>query len=322
MSQKLQRQYESSPLHGANAPYIEALYEAFLDDPSSVTPAWRQFFSGFGNGAGPDVAHGPVQTALRHRLLSPDAGRRGTASVAVARHAEPSSEKQAAVARLIQVYGMRGHQIADLDPLGLWERHVPAVLKLDYLGLDEADMDTEFFAGGLAGSGSRRMTLREILALLKRIYCGKIGAEFAHLSRARERLWLRERFEATAADLQLSGAERRAILESLNRAEGIERYLNTKYVGQKRFSLEGGEGLIPMLDDLIQRAGEQAVSEIVIGMAHRGRLNVLVNVLGKSPQELFSEFEGEYDLAALDGSGDVKYHMGFSMTPKAILSCQ
>lgn len=312
MSQKLQRQYESSPLHGANAPYVEALYEAFLDDPSSVTPAWRQFFSGFGNGAGPDVAHGPVQSALRHRLLAPRARARGATNGAGAQSAERSSEKQAAVARLIQVYGMRGHQIADLDPLGLWERHVPAVLKLDYLGLDEADMDTEFFAGGLAGSGSPRMTLREILALLKRIYCGKIGAEFAHLSRARERLWIRERFEAIGGDPQLGSGEQRAILESLNRAEGIERYLNTKYVGQKRFSLEGGEGLIPMLDDLIQRAGEQSVSEIVIGMAHRGRLNVLVNVLGKSPGELFSEFEGAYDLDKLGGSGDVKYHMGFS----------
>ncbi|MDH3419433.1 MAG: 2-oxoglutarate dehydrogenase E1 component [Gammaproteobacteria bacterium] len=312
MSQKLERQVESSPLHGANAPYVEALYEAFLDDPASVTPAWRQFFSGFGNGAGPDVAHGPLQTALRHRLLEPRARARRVAPGVVMRNAEQSSEKQAAVSRLIQVYGMRGHQIADLDPLGLWERHVPAVLKLDYLGLSDADMDTEFFAGGLAGSGSRRMKLREILALLKRIYCGKIAAEFAHVSRARERLWIRERFEATAGDLQPSAEEQRAILEGLNRAEGIERYLNTKYVGQKRFSLEGGEGLIPMLDDLIQRAGEQGVSEIVIGMAHRGRLNVLVNVLGKSPQELFSEFEGAYDLAALDGSGDVKYHMGFS----------
>ena len=285
MSQKLQRQIESSPLHGANAPYVEALYEAFLDDPASVTPAWRQFFSGFGNGTGPDTAHGPVRSALTTRLLAPRRRDGRTTSSIATRGAEPSSEKQAAVARLIQVYGMRGHQIADLDPLGLWERHVPAVLKLDYLGLDDADMDTEFFAGGLAGSGSRRMKLREILAVLKRIYCGKIGAEFAHLSRARERLWIRERFEATVGGPQLGAAEQKAILESLTHAEGIERYLNTKYVGQKRFSLEGGEGLIPMLDDLIQRAGGQAVNEIVIGMAHRGRLNVLVNVLGNSPDE-------------------------------------
>jgi 2-oxoglutarate dehydrogenase E1 component len=309
MSQDLERQYESSPLNGGNAPYVEGLYEAFLDDPTRVAPEWRRFFSGLTNGAAAEVPHGPVVSGLAERLKAPPAAARRGAS---GESAQPASEKQAAVARLIQVYGMRGHQIADLDPLGLWERHVPAVLKLDYLGLDEADMATEFFAGGLAGSGEKRMTLRDILALLKRIYCGKIGAEFAHLSRARERLWIRERFESMMSDLAFSQAEQRAIFASLNRAEGIERYLNTKYVGQKRFSLEGGEGLIPMLDDMIQRAGEQGVQEIVIGMAHRGRLNVLVNVLGKSPQELFSEFEGAYDLNALSGSGDVKYHMGFS----------
>ncbi len=309
MSQELKRQYESSPLHGANAPYVEALYETYLEDPSRVAPGWREFFSTLSNGGGADVAHGPLLAEVAQRL---QAQRRTSGASPAAASSQPASEKQAAVARLIQVYGMRGHQIADLDPLGLWERHVPAVLKLDYLGLDSVDMETEFYPGGLAGTGRKRMKLREIIAVLKRIYCGKIGAEFAHLSRARERLWIRERFESTMFDLKFSQAEQRAIFASLNRAEGIERYLNTKYVGQKRFSLEGGEGLIPMLDDLIQRAGEQGVQEIVIGMAHRGRLNVLVNVLGKSPQELFSEFEGAYDLDALAGSGDVKYHMGFS----------
>src|SRR5690606_17291487 len=202
-------------------------------------------------------------------------------------------------------YSLRGHQIADLDPLGLWERHTPSVLKLEFLGLDESDLDKEFYTGGLAGTGNSRMKLADILALLKKIYCGKLAAEFAHISRARERLWLREQFEATRTRAVFDVTERRAILASLTRAEGIERYLNTRYVGQKRFSLEGGETLIPILDDLIQRAGEAGVQELVIGMAHRGRLNVLVNVLGKSPRDLFSEFEGDYDLATLKGSGDV-----------------
>jgi len=310
MSTELQRQYASSPLHGANAPYIEALYEAYLDNPAGVSAGWQRYFKGLSNGGPQDIAHGPLLAALTQRLqTSPRPAVNGAARP---RSGEPASEKQAAVARLIQVYGMRGHQIADLDPLGLWERHVPAVLKLDYLGLDESDLDVEFYAGGLVGIDRKRMTLRDILAALKQIYCGKIGAEFAHLSRARERLWLRERFEATMVNFEFTDAEQRAILGSLTRAEGIERYLNTKYVGQKRFSLEGGEGLIPMLDDLIQQAGQQGVQEIVIGMAHRGRLNVLVNVLGKSPQELFSEFEGAVDLDTLAGSGDVKYHMGFS----------
>ncbi len=310
MSTRLQRQYESSPFHGANAPYIEALYESYLEDPASVSDEWRRLFIGLNGDKAAEVAHAPVVAALTKRLRS--AGVSALNGGAVAAPASQASEKQAAVSRLIQVYIMRGHQIADLDPLGLWERHIPAVLKFDYLGLDDADLDTEFFTGGLAGTGHTRVKLRDILALLKQIYCGKIGAEFAHLSRARERLWLRERFEAEMVKRSDNEVEQRRILASLNRAEGIERYLNTKFVGQKRFSLEGAEALIPLLDDLIQRAGEQGLEEIVIGMAHRGRLNVLVNVLGKSPQELFSEFEGDLDRTELMGSGDVKYHMGFS----------
>ena len=223
-----------------------------------------------------------------------------------------ANEKQAAVSRMIQVYSLRGHQIADLDPLGLMDRHVPGVLKLDYLGLTEADMDTEFVTGGLAGTGDRRMKLRDIIGLLKKIYCGKVGAEFAHVSRARERLWLRKHFEQGMVSGGLDEEERLWLLEKLTGAEGIERYLHTRFVGQKRFSLEGGESLIPMLEDLIQRGGASGIRELVIGMAHRGRINVLVNVLGKSPEELFDEFEGNVDPEDMKGSGDVKYHKGYS----------
>ncbi|HEX6997980.1 MAG TPA: 2-oxoglutarate dehydrogenase E1 component [Gammaproteobacteria bacterium] len=308
MNKPIDRQYETSPLQAANAAYLEDLYESFLADPSRVSPEWRAYFASLAGGAH-EVAHRPVVRELEARL-------KATPALGLPLVAQPvadgASEKQAAVSRLIQVYSLRGHQIADLDPLGLWERHTPTVLKLEFLGIEEADLDKEFYTGGLAGTGNARMKLRDILALLKRIYCGKLGAEFAHISRARERLWLRENFEAARTHWTFSPEEQRAILASLTRAEGIERYLNTRYVGQKRFSLEGGETLIPILDDLIQRAGEQGVQELVIGMAHRGRLNVLVNVLGKSPRDLFSEFEGDYDLATLKGSGDVKYHMGFS----------
>lgn len=310
MTRLFQQQYESTPLQGANATYVEALYEAYLEDPASVPSAWRQYFSSIGAEAG-DIAHGPIVAEVGRRLRQlPGVGPAPAAARAPA--AAQASEKQAAVSRLIQVYSLRGHQIADLDPLGLWERPMPAVLKRDYLDFEEADFDREFYTGGLAGTGNERMTLRDILALLKRIYCGKLAAEFAHISRARERLWLRQRFENWMANGRFTADERRSILNSLTRAEGIERYLNTKYVGQKRFSLEGAETAIPILDDLIQQAGSGGVQEVAIGMAHRGRLNVLVNVLGKSPQELFSEFEGTYDPATLKGSGDVKYHMGFS----------
>ncbi|WP_405238870.1 2-oxoglutarate dehydrogenase E1 component [Lentisalinibacter orientalis] len=313
MSQSLKEQYASSPLFGSNASAVEALYEQFLDDPDSVPERWRRFFGDIAPDADGEVPHGPIRDAFRERSLA--AGGNGRAGTAVSRgrtRAVTASEKQAAVSRLIQVYSLRGHQIADLDPLGLQERHVPAVLKFDFLGLSDADLDDEFYTGGLAGTGHERMKLRDILALLRKIYCGKIGAEFAHISRARERLWLRERFERGMAEDHLDVEQRRWLMEQLTRAEGIERYLHTRYVGQKRFSLEGGESLIPLLDDLIQRGGEGGIKEVVIGMAHRGRINVLVNLLGKSPEELFSEFEGKVDLENLSGSGDVKYHMGFS----------
>ena len=310
MSALLERQYESSPIHGSNAPYVEALYEAYLDDPDSVSEEWGRYFGGFGD-TQRDVPHRPIIRAVRERpqqslAVAAGIGWEGSPP------SEQASEKQAAVSRLIQVYSLRGHQIADLDPLGLWKRSTPAVLKLDFLGIEEADLDDEFFTGGLAGSGHERMKLRDILDLLEQVYCGRIAIEFAHISRARERLWLRQRFEEDRAGSGLSREGRRLVYASLNRAEGLERYLNTKFVGQKRFSLEGGETLIPILDDLIRTAGERGVQEVVIGMAHRGRLNVLVNVLGKAPQELFSEFADDRDLSKIRGTGDVKYHMGFS----------
>ena len=308
MTTLFEKLYRSTPLQGANAAYVEALYEAFLEDPAGVPVVWRRYFETFG-GERVDVAHGPIVRAMADRV------RVRPARSALSRNGAPvgeASEKQAAVSRLIQAYSLRGHQIADLDPLGLWQRPTPAVLTLDFLGLHDGDLEHEFYTGGAGEIGNQRMRLRDIIALLKRIYCGTLAAEFAHISLASERVWVRERFERSKVRERMSAEERRAILASLTRAEGIERYLNTRYVGQKRFSLEGGETLIPMLDDLIQRAGVAGVQELAIGMAHRGRLNVLVNVLGKSPRELFSEFEGAYDLTRLRGSGDVKYHMGFS----------
>jgi 2-oxoglutarate dehydrogenase E1 component len=308
MSTVIKHQYDTSHLQGANATYVEWLYEQYLAEPGSVPPQWRQYFGTLAT-TGAEVPHGPIVQAVAERLRQ----RSGPVAAAAA-HGEPAPaiEKQAAVSRLIQVYSLRGHQVADLDPLGLWQRPAPAVLSFDFLGLDESDLQREFSTGGLAGTGHTRMKLQDILALLKQIYCGKLAAEFAHISRARERLWLREQFEACRVHWTFPHEEQKTILDSLTRAEGIERYLNTRFVGQKRFSLEGSETLIPALDDLIQRAGEAGVQELVIGMAHRGRLNVLVNVLGKSPSDLFSEFEGAYDLARLKGSGDVKYHKGYS----------
>ena len=313
MSTSIKEQLASTPLFGANATAIERLYEQYLEDPGSVPAGWRDYFGSMGD---PDAE--VVHSKIREELLAQarEGRRAGTVTTRTSGKPVTTGEKQAAVARLIQVYSLRGHQIADIDPLGIMDRRVPGVLKLDYLGLTDADMDTEFSTGGLAGTGNDRMKLRDILDLLKSIYCGKIGAEFAHVSRARERLWLRRRFEEGAAADMLTDEERLWTLEQLTCAEGIERYLHTRYVGQKRFSLEGGESLIPMLDDIIQKGGASGIREIIIGMAHRGRINVLVNVFGKNPEELFEEFEGNYDLDELKGSGDVKYHKGYSADMK------
>jgi 2-oxoglutarate dehydrogenase E1 component len=305
MTQSLAQRYAGSALYGSNAGYVEELYAAYLKDPAAIPEAWRGYFRSL-----------PPELAGVRSLPAPaPAPARGNGS-ATAAAAGPvpgqAAQKQAAVSRLIQVYSLRGHQVADLDPLGLMERRQPAVLQLDYLGLGEADMDTEFYVGSFAGQSDVRMTLRQLLEQLRQVYAGKVGADFAHLPRGRERIWIREQMERGMLHNPLGPDGRRNILAQLTAAEGIERYLHTRFVGQKRFSLEGGESLIVLLDDLIQQSGVAGIQEMVIGMAHRGRINVLVNVLGKSPAELFSEFEGHYNPATLKGSGDVKYHMGFS----------
>jgi 2-oxoglutarate dehydrogenase E1 component len=305
MSQSLADQFATTALSGGNAAFIEELYEAYLRDPGSLDPKWRDYFSALGGGGG-EIPHGPIRERLLARLNSPvRAAPQGSQS-------DGASAKQGAVSRLIQVYMNRGHLVANLDPLGLQERAKPYVLDLQYFGLADADLDTEFFTGSRNHAIPERTTLRNILADLKFIYTDTIGAEFAQVSDTEERLWLQDGFQVARMQRRFSVDEKKNILWQLTAAEGLERYLHTKYVGQKRFSLEGGDSLIPLLDELVQQAGRDGVEETIIGMAHRGRLNVLVNLLGKAPKDLFSEFEGQYDLAKLRGSGDVKYHKGFS----------
>jgi 2-oxoglutarate dehydrogenase E1 component len=294
---------EPTPLYGGNADFLDALYEQYLRDPASVEPQWRTYFASLGPPAGGELAHAPVRAAIAERAAS------GAAAAAPASGADA---RQAAVSRLIQVWINRGHLLATIDPLGLSPRPRPRVLDLDYFGLTPADLDTEFFTGSRTLAVPKRMKLRDILAQLQYVYAGNVGAEFAHMSDSDERLWLQDEFQDGRLKGRFTSEERRNILWQLTAAEGLERYLHTKYVGQKRFSLEGADALIPLLDDLIQNSGAAGIEEVVIGMAHRGRLNVLVNLLGKSPAALFSEFEGVYDPSRLKGSGDVKYHKGFS----------
>ncbi|MHB1814672.1 MAG: 2-oxoglutarate dehydrogenase E1 component [Steroidobacteraceae bacterium] len=296
---------EPTPLFGGNADFLDTLYEQYLRDPASCDVRWRQYFDALPGAPGGEQPRARIEERLVARA------RQGH-SLAPPGLARSADARQAAVSRLIQVWMNRGHLVANIDPLGLVERPRPHVLELEYFKLSPADLDAEFYTGSRTEAVRKRMPLREILRELKIIYGGTVGAEFAHISESTERLWLQDRFQAGRLQHRFTAEEKHNILWQLTAAEGHERYLHTKYVGQKRFSLEGGETLIPMLDDLIQQCGSAAVEEVVIGMAHRGRLNVLVNLLGKPPSLLFSEFEGNYDLSHLKGSGDVKYHKGFS----------
>jgi 2-oxoglutarate dehydrogenase E1 component len=307
MATSLSELLASTPLSAGNAPFVEALYEQFLSDPQSVEPKWREYFQKVRDGAAAEQIHSTVLAGIAARATRPRMAAASGSSLTA-----DAAAKQGAVSRLVQIYANRGHLIAKLDPLGMQQRPRPRVLELAYFGLSEADLDTEFLTGSRPAEVAPKLKLREIIAQLEFTYCGTIGAEFAHVSDTEERLWLQDQFLVGRLKGKLNTEEQKNLLWQLSAAEGLERYLHTKYVGQKRFSLEGGDSLIPLLDDLIQQGGQKGIEEAVIGMAHRGRLNVLVNVLGKSPSVLFNEFEGKYDMAHMQGSGDVKYHKGFS----------
>ncbi|MDD5460605.1 MAG: 2-oxoglutarate dehydrogenase E1 component [Methylococcales bacterium] len=304
MSNLLKLFQDSSSLQGSNASFIENLYERFLEDPESVEPSWQQEFRTIHQGTTYETPHSPVVERFA-QLAVKSQGRLAQ----LQGFTEESVKKQAAVSRLINHYRVRGHQIANNNPLG---KTTPPPTDMDpaYYGLIEPDMDTLFDTDALYGAD--RLPLRDIIASLKEIYCGSIGSEFMHISDTYIRRWVINRLESSKANLKLEPETKQWLLKLLTAAEGIEVHLQNKFVGQKRFSLEGGESLIPILDELIQNAGEKGVKEIVIGMAHRGRLNVLVNILGKSPASLFDEFAGTYTPSPGVSSGDVKYHLGFS----------
>lgn len=311
----MELQWRSSQLSGGNASYVEQLYETFLSDPNAVPEQWRTYFEQLPriNGQdGRDIAHSAVreQFVRLGRARSHGALPAATAGGEVTEH----ERKQVRVVQMISAYRQRGHQRAQLDPLGLWQRDPVPDLDLSYHQLSEADLDTTFQCGNLY-LGKESAPLREIVAALEQTYCNTIGAEFMHIVATEERRWIQQRMESVRSRPDYSTETRIHLLERLIAAEGLEKSLAAKYPGVKRFGLEGGESLIPMVDAMIQRCGSYGVKEIVIGMAHRGRLNVLVNLLGKNPADLFDEFEGR---AQYQGSSDVKYHQGFSsnvMTP-------
>ncbi|MFN7288212.1 MAG: 2-oxoglutarate dehydrogenase E1 component, partial [Burkholderiales bacterium] len=300
----------NSYLFGGNAPYVEELYESYLNNPGSVPEQWRQYFDTMqlvpaadGDPQSRDVAHAPIVQSFAERAKA------GTLQPRVMGGDAATARKQVYVQQLIAAYRFLGSRWADLDPLKRQERPVIPELETAFYDFTEGD-HANIYSAANTFFGVDSAPLREVVRLLRETYCGTVGAEFMYLSDPAQKRWIQERLESSRARPSFDADKRRRILERLTAAEGLEKYLHTRYVGQKRFSLEGGESFIASMDEIIQRGGEQGIQEFVIGMAHRGRLNVLVNTLGKMPKDLFAEFEGQHadDLP----SGDVKYHQGFS----------
>jgi 2-oxoglutarate dehydrogenase E1 component len=308
----MERMRRSSHLGGNNLAYVEALYEAFLEDPNQVPAQWRDYFEQLPRVEGAvkgDIPHSPVvqhfERLGRNRLKArPER---------VSTRVESAHElKQMRVQDLISAYRHRGHKKANIDPLGMMERPQMPILDLAYHHLSPADLETTFHTGTFH-YGQGTATLRELVDALERTYCGSIGSEYMHIVDASEQLWVQQRLESVRARPRYTPEQQRMVLDRLTAAEGLERYLHSRYPGTKRFGLEGGESFIPMLHEMLQRLGSHGVIETVLAMAHRGRLNVLVNILGKDPWDLFDEFDGKLVDESMDeGSGDVKYHQGFS----------
>ncbi|WP_230658231.1 2-oxoglutarate dehydrogenase E1 component [Psychrobacter sp. I-STPA10] len=302
-----------SELSADNATYIEALYEQYLLDPNNVDEQWQQYFSQYETGN--DARHHAIQDQFLLLARNQSANKLPSSSVSNSGTADPLASKQMGVQKLISAYRRRGHRRAQLDPLELHPRAEVPDLTLEFHGLSEADLDTVFHTSDL-NIGKSDATLREIIEIMDLVYCNHLGVEYMHVTTSEEKRWMEQYLESTLGHINFDNEKKISILERLTAAEGLEKYLARKYTGVKRFGLEGGESFIPAVNELIQRAGGYGTKEVVIGMAHRGRLNLLVNILGKNPADLFDEFDGK--VQPEKGSGDVKYHNGYSsnvMTP-------
>ncbi|MBS3804067.1 MAG: 2-oxoglutarate dehydrogenase E1 component [Oleiphilaceae bacterium] len=304
----MEQLWQTSHLQGGNLAYVEQLFETYLTDPNAIPVEWREYFDrlpSVDDRQTRDVVHSSIREQFEHISRNQRALSSGVPAAATS----DAGKKQIRVLQLINAFRFRGHQQARLDPLGVWVRPDVEDLKLSFHSLSDSDRDLEFQTGSL-NFGAETMKLGDIYDGLTDTYCRSVGAEYMHVVDTRIKRWFQQRMEPVRSRPDFDIKTRKHLLERLTAAEGLEKYLGSRYPGVKRFGLEGAESLIPCLDELIQRAGGYGAKEIVLGMAHRGRLNVLVNTLGKNPRELFDEFEGKK--LADSGSGDVKYHQGFS----------
>ncbi|MDO4222982.1 MAG: 2-oxoglutarate dehydrogenase E1 component [Acinetobacter sp.] len=292
---------QDSELSADGAAYIEDLYEQYLTDASAVSDEWRKYFDKYPKGE-------PTHSDVREQFLQ--LGRQARVVIAAGATSPQEVLGQIGIAQLIEAYRTYGHKQAKLDPLGLVQRAAVPQLTLEAHGLSKSDLDTTF---PVNFAGKTSATLKEIVAILEATYCGTVASEYTY-AEPQEAKWIQQRLETAQGKYNFSAEQKKTLLSGLTAAEGLEKYLANKYVGVKRFGLEGGESYIPMVQQLVQAAGATGCKEVIIGMAHRGRLNTLVNVMGKKSQDLFDEFDGNYK--PYKGSSDVKYHMGFSSDVK------
>ncbi len=302
----MKKMQEESYLFGNNAVFIEELYSRYLKNEADVDENWRSWFESLKNGElAPDADHLEIQQQMKSAVMK----RRNGAALISGDVLHQHDAKQVSVLQLINAYRVKGHQKARLDPLSL--SPIPEIKEMTLAGnkLGEEDLDTVFNTGSLFGV--EEATLRDIIDRLEKTYCGTVGSEYMHIEDRAQKRWIQVQLETSLASPNFREGRRNRILDRIIAAENLEKYLHTRYIGQKRFSLEGGESLIPILDRVVQQAGVTQTHEVVIGMAHRGRLNVLTNIFGKMPSNLFDEFEGNVEISDRYNY-DVKYHQGFS----------
>ena len=300
MSLTMKELWGSSHISAGHAAYLESLYESFINNPEDLSIEWLDFFTNLpdhptSNG---EISHQEIIKEFKNISRS-----NSVSKVSV-------DERQGKVVRLIQSYRNRGHLKAKLDPLGMMERRLVEDLNIEFHGFSEMDLDKEFYTDTF-NTGKNKLPLREIVKRLEEIYCGNIGIECNHIMESKERRWFQKKFESKLQDYSFTDDEKYNIYERLNSAEGLAKYLSAKYPGMKRFGIDGAESLVPLVESVIQNCGSIGANQICFGMAHRGRLNLLVNVLGKLPSELFAAFDEDSTLEGAN-TGDVKYHLGFS----------
>ena len=297
MSKSLEERFLDSFKNGGNSEYLEILYEDYLKNPNSLPSEWKKYFDSIQNGQ-IDVSHKSIEEQFKNKKFPTET------KVEISENSKASD-----VQNLINAYRRRGHQVADIDPLGLRLKKEVPDLELGFHNLSENDLESSFSISNF--QNSKELSLKDIISSLKQTYTASLGYEFMHIMDSRIRRWFLDKIEGKSTPYSFNSDEQEHILKRLVDSEGLEKFLASKYPGAKRFGLEGGESLVPLLDTLIEDFGSRGVKELVLGMSHRGRLNVLINVMGKKPSELFTEFAEEFEEDSTK-TGDVKYHLGFS----------